>query len=555
MLLKPTEIEYVDIVEEKEESAQEKEEGGYVEGRTVLIGGSAEPIFIDEELSFLLASQEENTIQDDDEDEIIFGNQPIVIGGDYSSDSYSYSDDYSSSDFDEVDYNTSSDFEDDFLYDLETDYGGAPEYNLPSDEDIEKSISLDTQGKDWRSSSLIGKVDTKLLDKIKEYRENIQEISDEKLSSLSRGEDRERLLMEASNLIETTRGNSRDITQMIAELDKKVTNLANKYKQYQIDSLIYTREEMFSGIESEVESIIVQRIEEFKGEAEEHIDETVQYYKKKLESDNQVLSTANNIISRREQILDEAYNKSLSIVEEAEQKAQEIIEKSSQAHEEAEMIMAEYDQKGEIIIEESYQESERIIADANMESGRIIQAAEDQHQDILESATQDGFSVGYQEGKEEALKENSELLRETLNALNKLYAAFPVAARQNEEKIVRISYQISDSILGEPVQEKPDLCDRVFERAIQNVSDLEQVRIKVNPSDLDVLLPKQEYFKYVIPDVGEFIITGDRTINKGNCVITAKSEEINISINTQISILEAVFNEALEQEESGYSEE
>ncbi|MFN4151891.1 MAG: FliH/SctL family protein, partial [Candidatus Sericytochromatia bacterium] len=191
------------------------------------------------------------------------------------------------------------------------------------------------------------------------------------------------------------------------------------------------------------------------------------------------------------------------------------------------------------------------IADANMESGRIIQTAEDQHQDILESATQDGFSVGYQEGKEEALKENSELLRETLNALNKLYAAFPVAARQNEEKIVRIAYQISDSVLGEPVQEKPDLCVKVFDKAIQNVSDLEQVRIKVNPADLDILLPKQEYFKYVIPDVGEFVITGDRTINKGNCVITAKSEEINVSINTQISILESVFNEALEQEQSG----
>ena len=72
-----------------------------------------------------------------------------------------------------------------------------------------------------------------------------------------------------------------------------------------------------------------------------------------------------------------------------------------------------------------------------------------------------------------------------------------------------------------------------------------------------MILPKQEYFKYVIPDVGEFIITGDRTINKGNCIITVKSEEINISVNTQISILEAVFNEAMINDESfeeGYEE-
>ncbi|MFN4152279.1 MAG: hypothetical protein ACK4IX_15160, partial [Candidatus Sericytochromatia bacterium] len=151
MLLKPTEIEYVDIVDE-EESTQEKDEGGYVEGRTVLIGGAAEPIFIDEELSFLLASQEAQLLLEDEEDELIFGNQPIIIGGDYSSESYSYNEDDFSSDFDNSYSNTTNDFEDDFLYDLETDYNGAPEYNLPTDEEIENSINIDTQGKDWRSS-------------------------------------------------------------------------------------------------------------------------------------------------------------------------------------------------------------------------------------------------------------------------------------------------------------------------------------------------------------------------------------------------------------------
>lgn len=546
MLLKPNELEYVELVSEEEEDLLPEEshstdKSDYIQGRTILLGGNSEPLFIEDEFSFLISSPEET----DEEDEFFMTSKPIVIGG---SDFVSHK--KQSSYFDESDFSYNIDDEFGFDDGMEL-YKDAPEY--PSEDELEHSLEADLEGQPWektKHTTLIGKVDTTLLGKIREYRESVREMSEERLSSLSSGEDRNRLLMEASQFEDNPLLDTDEVGQMILELDKKISAMVEKYTKVQKEALLNSREEMLREVETEIGESISAQISVIKEEASERIDETVIYYKKKLEADNKLLSDANNIISRREQILDDAYNKTLTILDEAEEKSTSIIEKSSQAHEEAELIIAEYEKSGQDIKEQSEAEADRIISDANIESARIIQAAEDQHQDIVDAATQDGFSVGYQEGKEEALKENSELLGESLKALNKLYAAFPIAVKQNDSKIVRLAYQIAQSVITESVTERKELEEKIINKGIKVIGDLENVKIKVNPQDLDLLLPKQEYFKLVIPEVSEFIIVGDYTINKGNCSIAIKSEELDISINTQISILEEVFTQALERENS-----
>ena len=562
MLLKPSEVQFVELEEEIIENIddEDSDQDGVITGKTILIGGNEAPVYLDFDIDFLSDPSPEY-----EEEEFIFGSEPILIGSEtvrnhnYNSDeNYSDSDEnYSDSDFD---YNNDEPF-DDSLYNfddgltLDDTDSFLLEPDFPEETEIEKSIrdgqDLDSNWNKAKHTTLIGKVDSKLLGKIKEYRENVHEMSKEKLMEFSAESGRDRLLFEASQF-EQDNEPARDINQVILKVDDKITELVKKYSQLQTNSLKAQRNEMLKQVESEIEGVISQQIDVIKLEAEEHIDETVQYYRKKLENDNQMLSTANNIISRREQILDEAYNKSLNVVEEAEDKASKIIEESARAHDDAESIIAEFERKGEEIRQEAEIDSERIIADANMESARIIQVAEDQHQDIVEAATQDGFSVGYQEGKEEAIKENSELLREATNALNKIHAAFPVAAKQNEEKILKLSHQIAESVIGERMDAKDDLTKRVLDSSIVSISNLEAVKVKVNPNDLDAILPKQEYFKMIIPDVHEFIVIGDNNVNKGSCIIHTKSDEIDIPINTQLSILEAVFNEALAEESVNY---
>jgi flagellar assembly protein FliH len=204
-------------------------------------------------------------------------------------------------------------------------------------------------------------------------------------------------------------------------------------------------------------------------------------------------------------------------------------------------VVNEAEMQAEMIAQEAQNEAERIISDANMESARIIEAAEQSHQEIVEAATQDGFNVGYQEGREEAIKENAQLLMETTNALNKLHAAFPVAVKQNEDKLIKLAMEISRDVIQDELTIKPELCLKAVERAIKKVSDLEKVLVKVNPLDLDIILPKQEYFKNLLPDVQDFVITGHYSIDRGGCLIETNSGTIDAQIKTQLAVVEEVF--------------
>ena len=303
------------------------------------------------------------------------------------------------------------------------------------------------------------------------------------------------------------------------------------------------RAQSLATIEQYVENSINEQRENMMVEAQEYISNTVQEYKQSLTEDNEYIKAANQIIADRENILNESYEKSLLMVQEAETEHGRIMEDAMMQQQQAEQTIQEAEAQVELMAQEAQAEAERIISEANMEAARIIEAAEQSHQEIVEAATQDGFNVGYQEGREEAIKENAQLLMETTNALNKLHAAFPVAVKQNEDKLIKLALEISREVIQDELAMKPEIVLKNVERAIGKVSDLEKVLIKVNPLDLDMILPKQEFFKKLLPDVQDFVITGHYSIERGGCTIETNSGTIDAQVSTQLAVVEEVFQQ------------
>jgi len=228
------------------------------------------------------------------------------------------------------------------------------------------------------------------------------------------------------------------------------------------------------------------------------------------------------------------------------------------ANQEAERIIEQAKYEAIKVEQRFRSDAENIISDANVESENIIQAAEEQHQQIVEAATQDGFNVGYQEGREEAIKENAQLLMDSTNALNDLNSVFPQVVQENEGRLIKLSIKVAEAIIQEEREAKPELVVKVLDKAIRRVSDLERVVIKVNPLDLDLVLPKQAYFKSIVSDVEEFIITGHYSVARGGCFIETNSGTVDAQFTTQLRIVQEIFDKIraeYEAEEESEDEE
>lgn len=443
----------------------------------------------------------------------------------------------------------------DNLYDPHTEYTDEveedPNAERPALTDFSKLANADTGAAEeaaeaWakqQKTSMISRLDDKVRQMVADQSASFKAQTQEQISFVS-AEEKSRLVSEALETIRNVPQSAElDFEKIFQDIADYIENLAWHHAERLHEDMDQERTQMLAGIEEYVDNSINEQREQMMMEAQEYISTTVQEYKQSLNEDNEYIKAANQIIAQREEILNEAYEKSLMMVQEAETEHGRIVEDAMMQQQQAEQMLQEAESQVELMAQEAQAEAERIISEANMEAARIIEAAEQSHQEIVEAATQDGFNVGYQEGREEAIKENAQLLMETTNALNKLHAAFPVAVKQNEDKLIKLALEISREVIQDELAMKPEIVLKNVERAIGKVSDLEKVTIRVNPLDLDLVLPKQEFFRKLLPDVQDFVITGHYSIERGGCHIETNSGTIDAQVNTQLAVVEEVFQQ------------
>lgn len=554
-LLKAADAELLLLDGDEEETLLDYEgddEGGaeYELSGPVIIGGdgmlAVEPIDLEEDLEGVVFFVGADT-------EVVFG-EPVLVGGaaTYASeeDTYDYSDTMIEHDFDTEEY-VPEDYGLEAEYDPTMDPDYDPDAPPPILKDFSNLASLGQEdaaaaAEEWatqQKTSMMTRLDSKVRDMMREQATAFKDQTKEQISFVS-AEEKTRLVSEALETIRSAPQTAElDFERIFQDIADYIENLAWHHAEKLHEDLDEERSQMLASIEEYVENSINEQREQMMMEAQEYISTTVAEYKQSLNEDNEYIKAANSIIGQREQILNEAYEKSLMMVQEAETEHARILEDAMVQQQQAEQMLQEAEAQVELMAQEAQAEAERIISEANMEAARIIEAAEQSHQEIVEAATQDGFNVGYQEGREEAIKENAQLLMETTNALNKLHAAFPVAVKQNEDKLIKLALEISREVIQDELQMKPEIVLKNVERAIGKVSDLEKVLIKVNPLDLDLVLPKQEFFRKLLPDVQDFIITGHYSIERGGCHIETNSGTIDAQVNTQLAVVEEVFQQ------------
>lgn len=206
-----------------------------------------------------------------------------------------------------------------------------------------------------------------------------------------------------------------------------------------------------------------------------------------------------------------------------------------------EKILSEARLEAQRVLMEAQTQASAIMAEGEKVQAQTLMELEAERERILEELKQEAYQTGYDEGKQAGEQQAAEYIQEALTKLNEIAVALPNAVKQNEEKLVSLALDIASKVIQEEISLQPEIVQRTVETALRRVSDLESVTIKVNPLDLDLILPKQDTFKALVPDVQNFSIEGSHTLQRGGCVIETNSGSINASINAQLGIVEELF--------------
>lgn len=209
-------------------------------------------------------------------------------------------------------------------------------------------------------------------------------------------------------------------------------------------------------------------------------------------------------------------------------------------------------------------EREAILAQARLQAASLLQGAEVQAAQLINQAQakvaevsievettrervlaelrQTGYAEGYQEGRSQADEEGAKNLQDAMAALDKLAGIFRVEVKKNEEKLLRLAIGIAEKLIMAELTQNQETVLRLMDEAINKVSDLEEVTLKVHPDDLPLVQQHEEAFRERLRNVRKVEFVANPKIQKGCVFIDTASGSVDATFKTQLSVIQESFD-------------
>jgi flagellar biosynthesis/type III secretory pathway protein FliH len=116
-----------------------------------------------------------------------------------------------------------------------------------------------------------------------------------------------------------------------------------------------------------------------------------------------------------------------------------------------------------------------------------------------------------------------------------------------EQEVVELALAIARKVICREIEVDKEVVVCVAREALTKVEDPVNVKIKMNPSDLQIINKTQYQLSELIGNIDNVIIEPGENIQSGGCVIETNLGEIDARIEKQLQTVEASFRNALEK--------
>lgn len=209
---------------------------------------------------------------------------------------------------------------------------------------------------------------------------------------------------------------------------------------------------------------------------------------------------------------------------------------------EREAILSDARLRAARLVQEDEEDAARKVHEAQAQAAHTILEIESRREAILGELRQQGYSEGYQEGRSQADEEGAKIVQEAMESLDNLACVLRKEVKRNEEKILKLSLGIAEKILMDEIDARPETVLSILDVALNKVSDLEEVVIKVHPDDLPLVQQHEEAFRDRLRNVRKVEFQSSPKIQKGCVFIETASGSVDAQIKTQLSVIEEAFD-------------
>jgi len=177
--------------------------------------------------------------------------------------------------------------------------------------------------------------------------------------------------------------------------------------------------------------------------------------------------------------------------------------------------------------------AEKVCDDVESKAATVLEEALQKAEEIKEEAFKRGYDEGFNKADEEATK-----LIDTLKAIvSRAMEEKEEIIKGAEPETIKLAVEIAERIINEEIKVNPEVIRNVAKRAIRLTVEREQLVIRLNPLDLEVIKKYREELISSADGIKNMEIVGDQRIKRGGCVIETRAGNVDARIDSQLNQL------------------
>lgn len=182
-----------------------------------------------------------------------------------------------------------------------------------------------------------------------------------------------------------------------------------------------------------------------------------------------------------------------------------------------------------------------------MDDIRDMHAAWDNEKiQLQQGAYDEGFQVGYEEGRNKALAEMNEAVQ-TANEVTKKSQENAVKYLESQERVIlELAMKTAERILGTVLDENDEVFITMVKRGLKEARESKEIKLYVSLEDYENISANRSELAAVFPPDIPFLIFANEDYEKNDCIIETNQGRIVVSVDDQLIELKEKLVELME---------
>lgn len=197
------------------------------------------------------------------------------------------------------------------------------------------------------------------------------------------------------------------------------------------------------------------------------------------------------------------------------------------------------------LVDQAQEEARLIVQRAQQEARKILDQAKGETENLRQTAQQQGQQQGYEAGLSQGRNEGEAAVRQEMQNTIKETAQKAASLMQTvekdrvqsivaaERKIVQLALEVAQHILQREIQENPTVILPIVRAALTQVTNQEQVQVRVHPDDFAFVHAALPELEKLFQNGQAVQVLPDATVTRGGCILDTPYGMLDAQIDTQ----------------------